>query len=263
MGKRIKILIYWLLVLSALALTGFAFLLICFFIVACAAAMLGFGEAFVAVMMFIIFVPACSLLALVFSLIAWRIAPKRSCWLSALNAKATLVLSLSPLVVAIGIVIVLMALGLFLHLFPGLRKALENYPVPKNQSDLYGIYYTKHHSVKEKLILKADLTYVQEVTSKDSATTQVAKGRWSYNYSNSQVDFYGEYINSEGEKRLGPRFYHPQPGTPPSDHAMGLSATKVFGNEYLDYVDRYMYHKKRGSEKDPAVIGPAIPEAAH
>jgi len=263
MGKRIKILIYWLLIISALALTGFAFLLILFFISACAAAMLGFGEVFVALYMFIIFVPACSLLALVFSLIAWRIAPKRSCWLSALNAKATLILSLLPLVVAIGVVLVFLAFGLVLHLFPGLEKAVERYPLPKKQSDLYGIYFTKHNSVKEKLILKADLTYVQEVTSKGSVTPQVAKGRWSYDSSNSQVDFYGEYINDEGEMQLGPGFYHPQPGTLPGSPVMGLSATKVFGKAYLDYIDHYMYDKKRGSEKDPAVVGTAIPEAAH
>jgi len=77
MAKKITVLTYWLLVLAALALTAFAFLIILFFVSMCLAAMLGFGEIFAAAMMFIFFLPACSFLALIFSLIAWRIAPKR------------------------------------------------------------------------------------------------------------------------------------------------------------------------------------------
>jgi len=156
-------------------------------------------------------------------------------------------------------VICLAIFGLVVHLFPSLETTMAKSLEPKNQSELYGIYHANYWSAKERLILKADLTYVKEVTSKDSTIPQISSGTWRYDNANAIVYFYGNYADVQEIELQESDDYQLRPQPAPQSPAMVLPVTKIFGNVYFHNIDQFDYHKKRGSEKDPAVAGPGRP----
>jgi len=115
---------------------------------------------------------------------------------------------------------------------------------PENESELYGTYTSwwtvlfTEPIAKEKLILKSDGTFVQEVTLKATTKTDIGKGTWEYNRKSGYVvlegnfmgviDIYGE-LDPDYNKREQGRAY--------------LPASKYYGCVLLGSSEDTLYRK--------------------
>ncbi len=63
--------------------------------------------------------------------------------------------------------------------------------IPQAQSELYGTYVADYDRASEKLILKGDGTFEQEVMVKRTSEVSTTVGSWTYDVTRGNVTFHG------------------------------------------------------------------------
>ncbi len=145
-----------------------------------------------------------------------------------------------------------------------LRQFIPNVNVDfsglEEPGDLAGIYYADYGPAREKLVLKKDTNYIQELTAKGEQHPQIATGRWHWYREESgpgYVELSGDYIDLwEKIHRSSDQLNaHPRPEPPAKLNDLWIRS--VLGIVHLDHpIDdshRFSYRREWGSGDDPQV----------
>ncbi|MBW8042301.1 MAG: hypothetical protein FVQ85_20195 [Planctomycetes bacterium] len=108
------------------------------------------------------------------------------------------------IIIIICVVTCLLLFLLFLSFTPSCR-------IVKDQSRLSGTYVADYEFAKEKLTIKSDGTFIQEVTLKASSKVDIAKGTWTYKPRNGYFRFDHNFMSVlDGAQRLKPDYAQPR-----------------------------------------------------
>ncbi|MBI4302554.1 MAG: hypothetical protein HY664_08105 [Chloroflexi bacterium] len=140
--------------------------------------------------------------------------------------------------------VVILSLALVILGSVSILASRKYFGTPRKQSELYGTYVADYKIAKEKLILKDDGTFEQEVTIKKTGGVSVTKGSWTYDPKDGYVTFHYFIVVLDGFGEFDPGYAQPKRG------AVIQDAVKLFGRIRLEVGDFYSY-KKVGSDMGP------------
>ena len=82
---------------------------------------------------------------------------------------------------------------------------------PNDRDELIGTYLAEYTFGTDKLELKSDGTYTQEINLKEERKVLRGDGRWTYNQSKNYIDFEDLYVLSDGYGNKHPDYKnHPR-----------------------------------------------------
>jgi hypothetical protein len=147
----------------------------------------------------------------------------------------------------------------------GLIGLIENWDRPQEEDDLSGVYYADYKLAKEKLVLKKDGAYLQEVFPKNGEKAQSGKGFWVFHPAapgegSGTVDLKGDYVDLQREHNLKTDRNNAHPRPEAQSDLTTLDAKSIFGIVRLYYGSEFGYRRKWGSENNPEVAFPAKAE---
>lgn len=104
--------------------------------------------------------------------------------------------------------------------------------------ELPGTYVADYDVAKEKLTLKKDGTYVQEVTLKSNLKVDVSRGRWSYDHETQYVTFEDNFMFVlNGHGKLNPDYAQRK------RRIFTVPAGLYFGRMRIGSSERVLYKK--------------------
>ena len=145
------------------------------------------------------------------------------------------------------VVIGLACIGVLLALAPLVYVASNVVPYaprilfsryPQGESELFRIYIANYRVAKEKLVLKEDGTFAQEVTVKANSQVATSRGSWRYNATTGYVTFRSGFMLAvDGSGNLKPDYARPAAGL------VILPAESFFGRVQLGSDERVVYER--------------------
>lgn len=108
-----------------------------------------------------------------------------------------------------------------------------------NSPDVYGEYESKYEIAEEKLILKEDSTYIQEVKLNSTSKVDTTNGKWSYDQGTGYITLDKHFIVVlDGFGKLIPNYTQPRTGS------VVFPVVSVLGRIRIGSSEGILYKKK-------------------